>query len=115
MRFAFVLRLWSGCRYAHEAGTSQCKADVTREAEHPSTSGDGGFAGRPPTDVRSLRRAALWPQAPARSANGDFVSNYASLKRALAASDYRSGGRSRLDRRSAHRQSRGEQLRTLAL
>jgi hypothetical protein len=39
VRFAFVQRLWSGCRYAHEAGTSQCKADVTREAEHPSTSG----------------------------------------------------------------------------
>ena len=98
--FAFMQRLWSGCRYAHATSASQCKADVTREAEQTSASGDEGFAGRPPTDARSLRRAALWLQAPARSANGHFVSDYASLKRELAASDYRRGGLSRLDRRS---------------
>ena len=72
----------SGCRYAHETSASQFKADVTREAEQPSASADEGFAGRPPTFARSLRTAALWPQAPARSTNGHFVSYYASLKRA---------------------------------
>jgi hypothetical protein len=104
--FAFVQRLWSGCRYAHATSASQCKADVTREAEQPSASADEGFARRPPTVARSLRTAALWPQPPARSANGHFVSDYAPLKRELAASDYRSGGRSRLDRRSAPSEQR---------
>jgi hypothetical protein len=64
--FTFVQRLWSGCscRHAHETSASQCMADVTREAGQPSASGDGGFARRPPTDARSLRTAALWPQPP---------------------------------------------------
>ena len=89
-----------GCRYAHETSASQCKADVTREAEQPSASADEGFARRPPTAARSLRTAARWPQPPARSAHGHFVSDYASVKRELAASDYRRGGLSHLDRRS---------------